>query len=641
MDQLDLPVRPMRLKILYTFDRDMNVSCLARSSASANVTVAQNLGMVNLLSCLECVCASSPDIALDELQDYAVYSTDYSEYDHPSVGHGLLSNLLNSTTASVNVMGQVTQSASPFYSQETLEVSMQFRPIPCKRKKLSSNDTNTSSLPKRTKLDPPLARPSKTIAVFGNLASSPPARTRTAAAPTPPAGPSTATDIDDDDFDVPPAPNPNSDETGLETAPNSHDTPLDHSPSPSHRQPRTPPPPADNNASSPRNSQHSMQQVQQVQPGRSMQPAQATTQATHAAAQSAPSQPQDQSDTSKRKSGLCSNCDVRMSSTWRQVDIEDNRTVQLCNACGLYYLKHRKMRPRNYWGSVRKPPGTSAKRLKGMLSDQSSSNSNSAAGQPQPAQSSSSTPASDSSMGTSRKSKKSKVVRPSQRQTEEDLNIAAALSAAIDRRKQEQENLGKRNGSSYYGFYSNTNYSGKLPQNSASSPTASTHSANRLGSTSASSPIAKLHIPGSSPLKAYRKEHHKIDNDDDEGDNKENVDPQSKHDPEIDALFATPQKNMIHSDSTLVSGGSPTKWLTKLMASVSRSGNKNNNNNGSGALRGFLDSSPSKNYDDMMKDLGLDLMNHLDSGDTAVNSDLPSSPPSFFYLYDDECEKGA
>ncbi|ODQ64474.1 hypothetical protein NADFUDRAFT_42787 [Nadsonia fulvescens var. elongata DSM 6958] len=88
----------MKLKILYTFDRDDSITCLTRSMKSSSVIIpAKNneIGLISLRSCVNCVIAASPEIVADaDSYDFVVYSTDFSEPGLPQVSHGLLSWML-------------------------------------------------------------------------------------------------------------------------------------------------------------------------------------------------------------------------------------------------------------------------------------------------------------------------------------------------------------------------------------------------------------------------------------------------------------------------------------------------------------------------------------------------------------------
>lgn len=47
----------------------------------------------------------------------------------------------------------------------------------------------------------------------------------------------------------------------------------------------------------------------------------------------------------KRTTGPCSHCHAKSSPQWRNIEMGDEQTVVMCNACGLYYNKHGELRP--------------------------------------------------------------------------------------------------------------------------------------------------------------------------------------------------------------------------------------------------------------------------------------------------------
>lgn len=130
------------MKILYTFDE---IPCLARSQLSREVRVIESngdlpLGVIDLLTCIESITTSSPEILsnLHEL-DYAVYTTDYTEPGHPLVGHGMFSwlNLAGESQKSSNcqpkyIVGRVCENALAVFSggsKETLEINLRLKPL--------------------------------------------------------------------------------------------------------------------------------------------------------------------------------------------------------------------------------------------------------------------------------------------------------------------------------------------------------------------------------------------------------------------------------------------------------------------------------------------------------------------------------
>lgn len=127
--------RAMKLKILYTFDEQHSTTCLARTAANYNVSVVYGdennaaLGVVDLSACLEAVQQSSPELVAHNALDYAVYSTDLTEPDSPFVGHGRMSWLMLSAEP-VQVVGRVCNNILPFAAaKEILQVQLRLTPI--------------------------------------------------------------------------------------------------------------------------------------------------------------------------------------------------------------------------------------------------------------------------------------------------------------------------------------------------------------------------------------------------------------------------------------------------------------------------------------------------------------------------------
>ncbi|SPQ21711.1 6c6f2a9b-d57c-40d5-9e2f-a46c24739c3f [Thermothielavioides terrestris] len=87
-EETGLHVRPMGLKVHYSFDHDNQMHCLARWPHILQVqTVALDdkttIGVVDLRTCLQAVAQSSPEILNQQEKDYSVYAYDYSETDVP------------------------------------------------------------------------------------------------------------------------------------------------------------------------------------------------------------------------------------------------------------------------------------------------------------------------------------------------------------------------------------------------------------------------------------------------------------------------------------------------------------------------------------------------------------------------------
>ncbi|KAK9446729.1 uncharacterized protein V1518DRAFT_137139 [Limtongia smithiae] len=95
--------RPMRLKVLYTFDNEQKTTCLARTQSTYPVRVhpttpGNDLGVIDLHACLAAVAQASPELLSADM-DYVVYTVDFSEQEQPLVGHGLFSWTLASPAA--------------------------------------------------------------------------------------------------------------------------------------------------------------------------------------------------------------------------------------------------------------------------------------------------------------------------------------------------------------------------------------------------------------------------------------------------------------------------------------------------------------------------------------------------------------
>ncbi|KAF4511079.1 hypothetical protein G6O67_002912 [Ophiocordyceps sinensis] len=132
-------VRPMGLKIHYTFDKEARVNCLARHSHTLHVQTIpidekNAIGVIDLQACLHAVIECSPELAT-QYGDYAVYAVDYSELDTPLVGQGMLSWALDSMRNDGMpqppklVTGRVTKNLLAVFgggNRETLEVKLKF-----------------------------------------------------------------------------------------------------------------------------------------------------------------------------------------------------------------------------------------------------------------------------------------------------------------------------------------------------------------------------------------------------------------------------------------------------------------------------------------------------------------------------------
>ena len=100
------------------------------------------IGVIELKVCLQAIATASPEIVAKLGQDYTVYAYDYSEYETPLVGQGMLSWILASSSPTPGapahqsrtiVTGRVCKNVLGLFSsnfQETLEVKLRLVPVP-------------------------------------------------------------------------------------------------------------------------------------------------------------------------------------------------------------------------------------------------------------------------------------------------------------------------------------------------------------------------------------------------------------------------------------------------------------------------------------------------------------------------------
>ena len=144
----DIPTRPMRVKVLYTFDTENKTNCLARFPDTLQIPAVsidenQQVGVIELRQCIQAIVSASPEL-LSRLAegDFTIYAYDYSEYETPLVGQGMLSAALAaaSTTPSAPahqsktmITGRVCKNLQALFSggvKETLEVKLRLVPVP-------------------------------------------------------------------------------------------------------------------------------------------------------------------------------------------------------------------------------------------------------------------------------------------------------------------------------------------------------------------------------------------------------------------------------------------------------------------------------------------------------------------------------
>lgn len=135
------------MKVLYSFDNENKTNCLARWPQPLDIRTAYldentQIGVIELKTCIQAIAAASPELVVKLGQDYTVYAYDYSEYETPLVGQGMLSWVLasSSTTPSAPahqsrtiVTGRVCTNILGLFSsnsQEILEVKLRLVPVP-------------------------------------------------------------------------------------------------------------------------------------------------------------------------------------------------------------------------------------------------------------------------------------------------------------------------------------------------------------------------------------------------------------------------------------------------------------------------------------------------------------------------------
>ena len=135
------------MKVLYTFDDQNKTNCLARWPQVINIRTAYldettQVGVIELKTCIQAIVTASPELVAKLAHDYTVYAYDYSEYDIPLVGQGMLSWVLASASTTPSapasqsrtmVTGRVCKNILALFSngaQETLEVKLRLVPVP-------------------------------------------------------------------------------------------------------------------------------------------------------------------------------------------------------------------------------------------------------------------------------------------------------------------------------------------------------------------------------------------------------------------------------------------------------------------------------------------------------------------------------
>ena len=133
--------------MLYTFDDQNKTNCLARwphvlDIRTAYLDESTQIGVIELKTCIQAIVSASPELVVKLGQDYTVYAYDYSEYETPLVGQGMLSWVLASSSSTPSapahqsrtvVTGRVCKNIMGLFSsstQETLEVKLRLVPVP-------------------------------------------------------------------------------------------------------------------------------------------------------------------------------------------------------------------------------------------------------------------------------------------------------------------------------------------------------------------------------------------------------------------------------------------------------------------------------------------------------------------------------
>lgn len=136
----------MRVKVLYTFDHENKTNCLARFPDTLHIPAVAiddnaQVGVIELRQCIQAIVEASPEL-LSNLSggDFTIYAYDYSEYETPLVGQGMLSAALAASAPLVPahqsktmITGRVCQNMPGLFTSgvgETLEVKLRLVPVP-------------------------------------------------------------------------------------------------------------------------------------------------------------------------------------------------------------------------------------------------------------------------------------------------------------------------------------------------------------------------------------------------------------------------------------------------------------------------------------------------------------------------------
>ncbi|PNS17641.1 hypothetical protein CAC42_3036 [Sphaceloma murrayae] len=145
---VNVPSRAMRVKVLYTFDDNNKTNCLARIRdvlriPSVPIDDKTQIGVIELRQCVRAIVDHSPEIiARLSSGDFTIYAYDYSEFETPLVGQGMLSSLLLAYSPNPSgpaqqtktmITGRVCQNVMAAFHNDvadTLEVKLRLVPVP-------------------------------------------------------------------------------------------------------------------------------------------------------------------------------------------------------------------------------------------------------------------------------------------------------------------------------------------------------------------------------------------------------------------------------------------------------------------------------------------------------------------------------
>lgn len=135
------------VKVLYTFDDLNKTNCLARwpdilQIKTVSLDDTSSIGIIELKTCLKAIIQCSPELMAKLGPDYTIYAYDYSEYDTPLVGQGMLSKVLAAASptpiapameSGQMITGRVCKNILGIFAngvKETLEVKLRLVPVP-------------------------------------------------------------------------------------------------------------------------------------------------------------------------------------------------------------------------------------------------------------------------------------------------------------------------------------------------------------------------------------------------------------------------------------------------------------------------------------------------------------------------------